>query len=289
VAIGNFDGLHLGHQELMRRMRLQKERLGGKSAVLTFTPHPLQLICGKTPPLLNTAAEKRRLILDRGGADALIELCFDEKLRSSNPQTFVDDVIAGRAGTRQVVVGFNFRFGANGAGSAKLLQTLCAVRGISVEIVEAVSGSYGIISSSAIRQHLQAGDITAVNRMLGYCYELSGQVVMGNQLGRKLGFPTINFLPPPDKALPPCGVYAGHAVGQGCIYKAVINLGYKPTLGNTSATPLVEAHLLDVQTELYGEQITVFFEYFLREEQRFANLEELKAQISVDCLMARRQ
>ena len=289
VAIGNFDGLHLGHQELMRRMRLQKERLGGKSAVLTFIPHPLQLINGNTPPLLNTAEEKRRLILEKGGADALIELRFDEKLRSSDPQTFVDDVIVKRAEIRQVVVGFNFHFGAAGAGGAQLLQSLCAARGIGVEIVEAVSCPYGLVSSSNIRQRLQAGDMTAVEHMLGYCYELSGQVVIGNQLGGKLGFPTANFLPPPNKALPPCGVFAGRAAWRGHIYDAVINFGFKPTLGNAATAPLVEAHLFDVQPLLYGEQITVYFERFLREERCFANLEELKAQISADCLAARQR
>ena len=288
VAIGNFDGLHLGHQELLRRMCLQKKRLGGRSAVLTFSPHPLQLINGQTPPLLNTAAEKRRLILKSGAVDALLELHFDEKFRSSSPQTFADDVIIGRAGVSQVVVGFNFRFGAQGAGTAELLQTLCATHGIGVEIVEAVSGPYGLVSSSNIRQQLQAGDMAAVNYMLGYCYELSGQVVMGNQLGRKLGFPTANFLPPPDKALPPCGVYAGCVAWRGRIYDAVINLGIKPTLGNTVVKPLVEAHLFDVQLELYGELITVYFKHFLRGERCFASLEDLKAQIAADCLAARR-
>jgi riboflavin kinase/FMN adenylyltransferase len=287
VAIGNFDGLHLGHQELLRRMSRHKERLGGLSAVLTFKPHPMQLIQGKTPPLLNTAAEKRRLITEKGGADALIELLFDEHLRSSDPQTFVEDVIRGLPGVRQVVVGFNFRFGANGAGNAATLQSLCAKRSVNVEIVEAVNGPYGLISSSNIRRYLQAGDMAAVRCMLGYCYELAGRVVMGNQLGRRLGFPTANFLAPPDKAQPPRGVYAGFVNWQGRVYKAVINLGLKPTVNNTITEPLVEAHLFDFDCALYGERITVHFEHFLRPEQRFANLQELTAQINEDCLAAR--
>jgi riboflavin kinase/FMN adenylyltransferase/tRNA pseudouridine(55) synthase len=287
IAIGNFDGLHLGHQELLRHMARHKERLGGPSAVLTFSPHPLQLIHGKTPPLLNTAAEKRRLIVENG-ADALVELPFDEKLRSSGPQTFVDEVIVKQAAARQVVVGFNFRFGAQGTGDARLLQSLCAARGVGVEIVEAVGGPYGLISSSNIRQHLLEGNMTAVSAMLGYCYELSGQVVMGNQLGRKLGFPTANFPPPPDKALPPRGVYAGRVAWQGRLYKAVINLGFRPTLGGAATEPLLEAHLFEASPELYGERITVYLAHFLRGERRFANLEELKAQISADSRAAAR-
>ena len=286
VAIGNFDGLHLGHQELMRHMYRQKKRLGGQSAVLTFVPHPLQLITGQPLPLLNTEAEKRCLIT-KHGADNMVELNFDENLRYSGPETFVDNVIAGQAGARQVVVGFNFHFGAEGAGDAKLLQSLCAVRGIAVEIVEAVSGPYGLVSSSNIRQRLQTGDMTAVNHMLGYSYELSGQVVMGNQLGRKLGYPTANFLPPAGKALPPWGVYAGRVKWQNRIYGAVINLGFKPTIGCLISEPLVEAHLFDMQPELYGERITVYFELYLRGERCFADLDELKAQISADCLAAR--
>jgi riboflavin kinase/FMN adenylyltransferase len=191
-----------------------------------------------------------------------------------------------RAAAKQVVVGFNFRFGAAGAGNAELLQTLCAERGIGVEIVEAVGGPYGLVSSSNIRRHLQSGDMTAVNHMLGYTYELSGQVVMGNQLGRKLGFPTANFPPPPGKALPPCGVYAGRVAWQGRSYQAVINLGFKPTIGDITTEPLVEAHLFGVQPELYGERITVYFEHFLRKERRFADLDELKTQISADCQAA---
>ncbi|MCL1905694.1 MAG: bifunctional riboflavin kinase/FAD synthetase, partial [Clostridiales bacterium] len=286
VAIGNFDGVHLGHKELMLRMERQKELLGGPSAVLTFKPHPLKFITGQTPCLLNTAEEKRRLIAENG-ADALVELRFDEKLRLSGPETFVDEVIAGQTGARRVVVGFNFRFGANGAGDAKLLQKLCAARGIYVEIVEAVNGPYGLVSSSNIRRLLQAGDMAAVNSMLGYTYELSGRVVMGNQLGRKLGFPTANFSPPAGKALPPWGVYAGRAECQGLVYGAVINLGFKPTVGHISSEPLVEAHLLDAQPKLYGELITVYLECFLRPERRFAGLDELKAQISADTLAAR--
>ena len=286
IAIGNFDGLHLGHQELLRRMSRHKERLGGKSAVLTFKPHPLRLINGKTPPLLNTAEEKRLLIMQKGCADALIELHFNEELRSSDPKTFVDQVIVGRTDARQVVVGFNFRFGANGAGNAQLLRELCAARGIDVEIVEAVRGAYGLVSSSNIRQYLQAGNMTAVHDMLGYTYNLSGQVEVGNKLGRQLGFATANFLPPP-KALPPCGVYAGQAKWQGQLFKAIINLGYKPTVDSTLTQPLVEVHLFDVEPLLYGERITVYFAHFLRKEQQFANIEELKAQINTDCQAAR--
>jgi len=288
VAIGNFDGLHVGHQELMRRMRRQKERLGGKSAVLTFHPHPLTLITGQAPPLLTTAAEKRSLLVASGATDELVELPFDEQLRHSSPQHFVEEVVIGRAGARQVVVGFNFRFGAQGAGDAQLLQSLCAARGVGVEIVEAVSGPYGLVSSSNIRKHLQAGDMEAVNSMLGYCYSLSGQVVKGQQLGRQLGFPTANFPPPADKALPPYGVYAARVAWQGQVYDSVVNLGFKPTLGSTEAKLLVEAHLFDVEPELYGENLTVYLLYFLRGERRFADLTELKAQITADSMAARR-
>ncbi|MCL1816051.1 MAG: bifunctional riboflavin kinase/FAD synthetase [Clostridiales bacterium] len=286
MAIGNFDGLHVGHQELLRHLQKQKERLGGHSAVLTFNPHPLQLIKGETPPLLNTLTEKRQLIMGKHAADALIELDFDEKFRSSSPQAFIDEVIAKQAAARLVVVGFNFRFGKDGMGDAQILKDLCKERGIEVEIVQAVSGSYGLVSSSNIRRHLQVGDMAAVNQMLGYSYSLAGQVVRGNQLGRKLGFPTANFHPPAKKALPPCGVYAGHVDWQGGTYKAVINLGVKPTISPSISKPLVEAHLFAELPELYGERITVYFQRFIRREQCFSGLEELTKQIKADCQVA---
>lgn|GEM_PF-39497 len=287
VAIGNFDGFHIGHQELMRRVADLKEQWGGLSAVLTFNPHPVQYISGKTPPLLNTAAEKRYLAIEKNGLDALLELYFDENLRANSPQEFVDDVIVKRIGAQYVVVGFNFRFGAQGVGDAQLLKDLCAKRGVGVEIVEAVSGPYGVISSSLIRQYLQRGDMTAVNTMLGYDYAIFGRVIMGNQLGRKLGFPTANILPPASKALPPWGVYAGRAVWREHVYLAVINIGFKPTIDNTITQPLVEAHIIEAQPQLYGELLTVYFDSFLRSEQHFATLDALKEQIELDYIKAR--
>jgi len=287
VAIGNFDGVHVGHRQLLRRMLLYKKQFGGASAVLSFEPHPLQLVKGQTPLLLNTAAEKRRLIL-AAGIDALVKLPFDRSLMASSPQQFIEDIIIKRFAARQVVVGFNFHFGAGGVGDAGLLKQLCAEHGIDVEIIDAVSGPYGVVSSSNIRDHLLAGDMEGVRQMLGYWYEMSGEVIMGRQLGRQLGFPTANFLPPDGKALPPCGVYAACVEWQGRIYEGVANFGYKPTIKGGETQPLVEAHLFDVDLDLYGEQITVRFGNFLRPEKQFAGIQELKTQIAADSLAARR-
>ena len=286
VAIGNFDGVHLGHKQLLRRMILHKERLGGASAVLSFEPHPLQLVKGQTPLLLNTTTEKRRLIL-QAGIDALINLPFDQSLMNSSPRQFVEDIIIKRFAARQVVVGFNFRFGAGGSGNAGLLKQLCAAYDIDVEIVDAVSSTYGVISSSNIRSHLLAGDMQAVRQMLGYWYEMSGEVIAGRQLGRKLGFPTANFLPPAGKALPLYGVYAVSVEWQGRLYDGVANFGYKPTISGGDTQPLLEAHLFDADLDIYGELITVRFGSFLRPEKQFADIHELTAQIAIDIQAAR--
>jgi len=285
-AIGNFDGLHLGHRALFQMAAEKKRELGGSSAMVTFSPHPLALIKGEAPMLLIGDALKRALLKERFGVDRVVTLNFDRKLMNSSPEAFVDEIIVARLQARQVVVGYNFTFGAHGAGTARLLRQLCEERGVAVAIVDEVRVAYGVVSSTNIRRHLAAGEMEAVNAMLGYWFTLEGPVVRGNQLGRSFGYPTANLTVPERQAMPPRGVYAARVVRQGRSYAAVANFGVKPTIGG-EIKPLVEAHLFDVEPDLYGETIRVCFGKYLRPERRFAGTAELIAQINADSAAAR--
>lgn len=284
-AIGTFDGLHLGHRALMEALFAKKMLYGGRSAVLTFSPHPLQLIRGSAPALLADAAWKESLLQDYLAVDETIALPFDQALMQLSPEEFVDRVIVPLA-PRELVVGYNFTFAAGGKGDAAVLRELCLQRNIKVCIVPEVQGSYGTISSSNIRQQLQQGQLDAANDMLGYWFNQSGEVQLGNQLGRTIGFPTANIMPEEGQIVLPYGVYAGRIVVADSCYDGVINFGVKPTIGS-GIKPLVEAHLLDDEMDLYGTRIRVFFGKFLRPEQHFPDINALQAQIAADSVAAK--
>lgn len=286
AAIGNFDGLHLGHRALFQALYEARQRLGGLSAVVTFHPHPLTVIRGQAPLLLTSEELKNAMLRESFGVDRVVTLEFDRKLMNSSPERFVEDIIIQRLQAKEIIVGYNFTYAAHGAGTASLLQQQCEQRGLRVTIIDEVRGPYGVVSSSNIRRHLEAGDMGAVNAMLGYWFALEGRVVYGNQIGRSLGFPTANFFPEPGQGLPQTGVYAARILHAGQLYDGVSNFGVKPTIGGEKK-PLVEANLFDTELPLYGETIRVYFGKFLRPEKRFAGLEELKAQITADSAAAR--
>ncbi len=287
VAIGNFDGVHLGHKALLEDLAAQKKRYGGTTAALTFEPHPLQVICGQAPPLLNSPDQKRRLICDVYGADELIALPFDRHLMNASPEQFFAAILQDKLQARSITVGYNFTFAAHGYGTAEILRQLGQAAGVEVRIIGEVSSAAGAVSSTAIRTRLAAGELEAVNEMLGYWYTLEGTVIFGNQLGRTIGFPTANLLPEKGLALPPLGVYAARIVHQDKTYDGVVNFGYKPTIGGEKE-PLVEAHLFDTELNLYGETLQVFFGHFLRPEKRYTSMEQLQQQIDRDSQQARR-
>jgi riboflavin kinase/FMN adenylyltransferase len=286
AAIGNFDGLHLGHRALFAELYAAKQRLGGLSAVVTFHPHPLSVIRGVAPLLLSGEKMKNDMLRDDFGVDQVVTLNFDLQLMNTSPEKFVQDIIIDQLQAKEIIVGYNFTYAARGRGTAQLLQQQCAAHGVKVTIIDEVCCDYGVVSSSNIRRALEQGQLDVVNTMLGYWFALEGEVIYGNQIGRSLGFPTANFLPQSEQALPPIGVYAARILHQGKLYGGVSNFGIKPTIGGEKK-PLVEAHLFDVDLPLYGESIRVYFGQYLRPEQRFDNLEQLKEQISADSRAAR--
>lgn len=278
VVIGNFDGVHLGHRALFGELYRIKQQTGASTAAVTFDPHPLALIKGKMPPLLNAPEAKIALIKKYFAVDEVVVLPFDRQLMNSTPQQFVERIICSELKASTVVVGYNFSFGAGGKGSAEMLKELCEPRGIEVVVIDQVTSPYGVVSSSNIRECLARGDMEAANYMLGYWYTLAGEVIPGKRIGRTLGFPTANINPSTDRVYIPCGVYAVRVEHDGITYDGVANYGYKPTVGNFPQ-PSIEAHIFNQDITLYGENIKVCFGEFIRPERKFDNLDQLKDEI----------
>lgn len=304
AALGNFDGVHRGHRQVINPV-LRSSNLSAYPTVVTFHPHPQEFFSGQSRLLLTPLAEKVQQ-LQEIGVEQLLLLPFDRQLACLSPEAFVEDILVGQLQVKQVSVGQNFCFGKQRRGTAIDLQTIAARYGVDVTIVALETLRNERVSSSAIREALQAGDLTLANRLLGRPYTLIGEVVLGQQLGRTLGFPTANLQLPPEKFLPRRGVYGvrvevakaelptrladldGEILpSQNCPQSlwGVMNLGYRPTVSGTQQ--VAEVHLLDWSGDLYGTTLTVHLETFVRPEQKFVSLDALKAQIQIDCDTAR--
>lgn len=281
-ALGFFDGVHLGHQALLREaVRLAREK-GVTAGAVTFSDHPDGLVSGSAPKLLNTAADRNGL-LQAYGIQNILELPFDEEVKNTHWASFLSQlVVAGAAG---FVCGDDFRFGAGGLGTPKKLEAFCQKRGIAYAIVPQQELDGVRVSSTHIRGLLEQGEMKRANWFLGHPHVLTGEVVLGRQLGRTMGIPTANVLIPEGLAVPKLGVYAGFTVVDGKAYRTVTNIGSRPTVGGHQVR--TESWLLDFEGDLYGRKLTLALLDFLRPEQKFDSLEELKAQILQDAQQVR--
>ena len=279
VALGFFDGVHRGHLALIERV------LGGPEApvVLTFRNHPASVVSHADLPPLLTDFEERCQLLMQAGLD-VVWTDFDRPFSQLEPQRFVDDILVARLGARRVVSGDNYRFGHRAAGNPAFLANC---QDFQVEIVAAVLDGGQVISSSRIRACLTEGRVDEAQRLLGRPFRISGRVLRGEQIGRKLDAPTANLALETEKAIPLYGVYAVRVQHKGVSYPAVANLGVRPTAQEFQKSPLLEVHLLDFAGDIYGEPLQVDFRVRLRGEQRFPNLDALKAQIQQDIVRAR--
>ncbi|MBW4578176.1 MAG: bifunctional riboflavin kinase/FAD synthetase [Tildeniella nuda ZEHNDER 1965/U140] len=297
VALGNFDGVHQGHRQVIAPVLLDSDT--GRddrshATVVTFHPHPQEFFTGQTRLLLTPLPEKAAQ-LSAIGVEQLVLLPFDQTLASLSPEQFVENVLLKQLRATKVSIGSDFCFGRQRSGTAETLQAIAAKHGIAVSIAPLKNLGADRISSSAIRQALQQGDMQRANQLLGRSYRLIGTVVQGQQLGRTIGFPTANLHLPPDKFLPCSGTYAVHVhccdqgseVDLSVVPKlpGVMNIGYRPTVNGTTQT--IEVHLFDWSGDLYDQTLTVSLEAFLRSEQKFPSLDALKAQIQADCDAAR--
>ena len=287
IALGNFDGVHLGHQQVLKPILSETNAEGEKlfSTTVTFTPHPREFFSGKSWQLLTPLNEKV-VELEKLRIQQLVLLPFDRELAALSPPQFIEQILVGRLGAEKISVGEDFRFGYQRQGTAEDLKQIAGKLGITVTIcrLETLStlDQSSRISSSLIRQALTSGDIIQANRMLGREFSLQGRVIQGQQLGRKIGFPTANLQIASDKLLPANGVYSVHAIlPDGGAIAGVMNIGHRPTVAGKQLS--VEVHLLNWSGDLYGQELCIKVEDFLRPEQKFASIESLKAQIAADC------
>jgi riboflavin kinase/FMN adenylyltransferase len=285
VTLGNFDGVHLGHRELFRRVLDFARRSDCLSTVFTFNPHPLKLLApDRAPQLINTTDEKRRLI-EASNMDVLVDAPFTLELASMPPDQFVDQILLAKLRVKKLVVGYDYAFGQGRCGSVEFLVDSGRKKGFEVEVLQPVNSDGLPYSSTRIRNAISAGEVASVVNLLGRHYNLEGVVVPGDQRGRELGFPTAN-LQSDKELLPSAGVYAVKAKYGERIYDAVANLGTRPTFGPGRAT--IEVYLLDFKGTLYGESLRIYFFERLRSEQRFPGFDALKHAIAADIQNARK-
>jgi riboflavin kinase/FMN adenylyltransferase len=284
VALGVFDGVHLGHRAILETAVARAGAAGTTAVALTFDRHPSEILQPDRAPLPITTLDERLALIATTGIALAVVLPFTEALASMEPESFVTDVLIARLGAREVVLGANHRFGRGARGDARLLREMGARLGLHAEVAPATDVDGTPVSSSAIRAALQGGDLAAAARMLGRPYFISGEVVEGAGRGRTLGFPTANIAAERPLLLPP-GVYACRLKAGELVHGAVLNAGVRPTFGEKVFT--LEAHVLDFSDDLYGRRVRLEFVKRLREERKFPGLEALKAQIAADVLAAR--
>jgi riboflavin kinase/FMN adenylyltransferase len=279
MTIGNFDGVHLGHQAIFRTLRQRAHEVGGTSLVLTFDPHPLKVLAPeRCPPLITPTAKKLAIIQDCR-PDVVVCLPFTQELANLTPAAFVEDVLVGTIGVREIYVGYNFAFGKGRQGSIALLQELGHRYGFGVHIIEPIAVEGRVVSSSMIRQWIQQGGVDEAALLLGRLYSIAGAVVEGYQKGRELGFPTANVRST-DELIPGRGVYAVIVDWREQRYEGVANIGFNPTFGRTQLS--LEIHLFDFSQQLYGEAVEVSFVKKIRDERAFPSVTDLVKQIGQD-------
>lgn len=273
-ALGFFDGVHLGHQALLKACVGMAEKLGVETAAITFEAHPQSLFSNQIPPLLTTLADRNRLLV-RYGMEHIYAFPVTKEIMSTDWREFLDQLMdCGAAG---FVCGDDFRFGNRGEGNGEKLRDYCAERGLPCVIVAEQTLDGTRICSTYIRRQIEDGDMVTAVRFLGHPHILTGEVVSGRQLGRTIGIPTANLHLPQDVLVPKFGVYCCKAIVDGKTYLAVTNVGNRPTVGGHRVT--VEPWLLDFEGDLYGKIMTLEFYAFLRPEKKFASLDELRQEI----------
>ena len=289
LTTGTFDGVHLGHQVILDRLRTVARREGGESVLFTFHPHPRMVLYPNDNDLrlLNTQEEKLHL-LEQAGLDHLLVVPFSRSFSRMRAEDYVRDVLVGQIGVHALVLGYDHRFGRNREGDIGLLRTMGKAHGFSVEEIPAQEVDHVKVSSTKIREALFAGEVAKAKALLGYAYPLSGVVVKGQQLGRTMGWPTANVgAIDPVKLIPGNGVYAITATTSHGRFKGMMNIGVRPTV-IVNGERTVEAHLFGLDADIYGEPITVRLHQWLRPEKRFGSIADMKEAIAKDKLDALR-
>jgi len=281
ATVGTFDGVHRGHWAVLEEIARRAAARGGTSLLVTFDPHPLEVVNPQAAPLLLTTPEEKRLILAQSPVDRVAFVRFTHALAEFPPERFVREVLEREYGVAELVIGYDHGFGRGRSGDVQFLRALGERDGFAVDVVPAVLVDGRPVSSTLIRRAVAGGDMASAAQALGRPYGVTGAVVRGAGRGRTIGVPTINLAPPhARKLLPPDGVYAARVAWRGGVHGAMVNLGARPTFGEHARA--LEAHLFAFAGELYGETVTVEFVRRLRDVAMFASAEALRRQLDAD-------
>jgi riboflavin kinase / FMN adenylyltransferase len=286
LTIGSFDGVHLGHQSILKKLTTGARKEGVPAVVVTFHPHPAAVLRNRKGPYYLTTPEEQAQFLAEAGADVVITHPFNLAVSNQTAREFVQRLNI-HLQMRHLCVGHDFALGHGREGDLPTLERLGGEFGYSLEIVPPVELDGQVVSSSLVRNALSEGDLDKANTLLGRPFQLSGNVIHGDGRGRRIGVPTANLHVWEERALPRSGVYACRATVDGRDWKAVINVGFRPTFDNQPVTPQVEAHLLDFSGDLYHQRMQLAFLHRLRDERRFPSIDELVGQIQNDISLAR--
>ena len=285
MALGFFDGIHVGHAALINKIKQRAEETGAEPAVLTFDVHPDNLVFKKTVPLINSAEDRENILSRCFGIDDVVVIHFNQRVMHMDWQDFIDELI-DEMNLRWIVVRHDFCFGYKGLGTAEKLKAYCAERGVGCDIIPAVCRDGVVVSSTLIRQLIETGEMEKANEYLGHPHTLTDVIRTGYHLGTKMGTPTINMSFPQGVIIPRHGVYAAKAYIDGQEYMSVTNVGIRPTVSD-SGNVNVESFLLDFCGNLYGHRARIDFYKFLRPERKFDDVNELAAQIKSDAQTTR--
>jgi riboflavin kinase / FMN adenylyltransferase len=286
LAIGVFDGVHLGHQSVISTSTSHAESARGTPVVVTFDPHPLKVLRPHDAPHLLTATQHKIAFIRDLGVRHLLVIKFDKAFAATAPEDFIEQLVTHSRPLREICVGHEWSFGKDRRGNLDLLKKLGAQFDFHVVAIPPVKVDGAVVSSTAIRRAVEKGDLPTAAAMLGRDYTVLGTVVAGGKIGKKLGYPTAN-LSAHSEQFPPNGVYFAEATLDGALYPGVVNLGYRPTVSSGKPERVLEIYLLDFDRDIYGKDVEVRFIRFLRPEQKFDSLEALVRQIERDVRQAR--
>ena len=285
LTLGNFDGVHLGHQRIFEELKEEARKIDGEAIVFTFDPHPLQILNPQRCPPLITPFKKKLMLMERSGIDVLIVATFDLSLANIMPEAFVKQILVDEIGAKKILVGYNYYFGKDRKGNVGMLIRLGEKFGFEVKVIEAMKVNDIPVSSSKIRELIQDGKMADAAQLLGRNYLLIGKVIWGADRGKQLGFPTAN-LEILNGLYPKTGVYAVEVIMGDKTYPGVADVGYNPTFGQNPLS--VEVHILNFSRDIYGEEIQLIFLERIRDEKAFENPDSLARQIRKDIAVARK-
>ena len=283
LTIGNYDGIHIGHQKIIERVARKAREISGTAMLMTFNPHPLSVLKPDTYTRLITPLHLKKKLIKASGIEVLLLVPFDAQFQSLTPEMFVQDILINRLAVKAVFVGHDFKFGKGGTGNVKMLKKFAGTYGFHFEIVEAITMDGERIGSNAIRKLITDGNVEKAAKFLGRPHMIGGIVVKGENRGKWMGFPTIN-LDTFFELVPKNGVYVTEVELGNRRKPAVTNIGFNPTFGGKKF--LMETHILDFSGNLYGKEVVIYFHKRIREEMKFSGIDELKKRIAKDVTLA---